>query len=121
MPWTYSQTTGRLSHDGALIGIGYSGRDAGKNNPAAQTQEGVGPIPRGTYTIGAPFTHPHTGIYSMRLTAEGGTNTFGRSGFLMHGDSVDHPGQASDGCIVQNLTVRHQVWTSGDRTLVVSQ
>jgi hypothetical protein len=121
MPWTYNQTTGRLSHDGALTGIGYSGRDTGKNRPAAQIKKGIGPIPRGTYTIGAPFTHQHTGAYSMRLTPEAGTNTFGRSGFLMHGDSVNHPGQASDGCIIQNLTVRVQVWKSGDRTLVVTQ
>ncbi|MGH8782615.1 tlde1 domain-containing protein [Paraburkholderia sp.] len=121
MPWTYSQNTGRLSHDGALAGIGYSGRDAGKNNSATQMQEGVGPIPRGTYKITAPFTHPHTGIYSMRLIPQPGTQTFGRSGFLMHGDSVDHPGEASDGCIVQSLGVRHQVWASGDRTLVVTQ
>lgn len=121
MPWTYSQTTGRLLYDGTVIGIGYSGRDEGKNRSAAQTKEGIGPIPRGTYTIGAPFIHPHTGAYSMRLTPQAGTHTFGRSGFLMHRDSVDHPGQASDGCIVQNLAVRHQVWTSGDRTLVVTQ
>ena len=121
MPWAYNQNTGHLPHDGVLVGIGYSGRGAGKNNSVAQNQEGTGPIPRGTYTITAPFTHPHTGVYSMRLTPQAGTTTFGRSGFLMHGDSVAHPGQASDGCVVQNLMVRRQVWESGDRALVVTQ
>ncbi len=119
MPWTYSQSTGRLSHDGAFIGLGYSGRGAGKNNPGAQTQMMIGPIPRGTYKIHAPFTHPHSGAYTMRLTPEQGTFTFGRSGFMMHGDSVLHPGEASDGCIIQNLGVRHRVWESGDRVLKV--
>lgn len=54
MPWTYSQQTGRLYRDGTFIGPGYSGRGTGKDNPGAQTQVGIGPIPRGTYTIGAP-------------------------------------------------------------------
>ncbi len=121
MPWTYSQNTGRLLHDGSFKGIGYSGRDVGKNNPMAQTQESIGPIPRGTYIISAPFTHPLTGVYSMKLTSQAGPRTFGRSGFMMRGDSVHHLGQASDCCIVQNLTVRRQVWTSGDRTLMVKQ
>lgn len=38
----------------------------------------IGPIPRGTYKIHAPFTHPHSGAYIMRLTPEQGTFTFGR-------------------------------------------
>lgn len=121
MPWIYSQHTGRIYHDGSFVGLGYAGRGAGKNNPAAQTQEGVGPLPRGTYTIGPPFTHQHAGVYTMRLTPQPGTATFGRSGFMMHGDSIDNPGQASDGCIVQNLSVRRQVWESGDRRLEVTQ
>src|ERR1035438_5538324 len=34
------------------------------------------------------------------LTPESGTNTFGREGFLIHGDSVQNPGTASHGCII---------------------
>lgn len=121
MPWTYSQHNGRIYHDGSLVGIGYAGKDDGKDNPAAQNLVGIGPIPRGTYTIGAPFTHPHAGVYTLRLAPQSGTNTFGRSGFMMHGDSIEHPGHASDGCIIQNLMVRRQVWESGDHTLEVVQ
>ena len=36
MPWAYNQNTGHLPHDGVLVGIGYSGRGAGKNNSVAQ-------------------------------------------------------------------------------------
>jgi hypothetical protein len=39
---------------GAVIGNGYSGREAGLNNPAMQD---VGPIPVGTWSIGPAFTH----------------------------------------------------------------
>ncbi len=121
MPWEYSQHTGRLYHDGNFVGLGYAGRGSGKDNPATQMQVGIGPIPRGIYTVGPPFTHPHAGVYTLRLTPQPGTVTFGRSGFMMHGDSIEHPGQASDGCIIQNLSVRRRVWESGDRTLKVTQ
>jgi hypothetical protein len=47
------------------------------------------------------------------------TNTFGRSGFLMHGDSTQSPGSASQGCIIMPRPVREQVWNSGDRDLKV--
>ncbi|MEM5437616.1 tlde1 domain-containing protein [Paraburkholderia diazotrophica] len=119
MPWTYSQSTGRLTRNGVTAGTGYSGHGAGRNNANMQRTGGIGPIPQGTYTIGAPFHHNHAGGYTMRLTPQHGTNTFGRSGFMMHGDSTRQPGQASEGCIVQNHSVRHQVWASGDRTLQV--
>lgn len=73
MPWIYRQNTGRIEHDGTLAGVGYSGRGRGKNNPSRQNEAMIGPIPRGTWTIGAPFTHPHAGPYAMRLTP---THTF---------------------------------------------
>lgn len=31
---------------------GYAGNGPGLNNPAAQNQQNVGPIPQGTYTVG---------------------------------------------------------------------
>jgi hypothetical protein len=100
MPWTYSQSTGRLTRNNIVAGTGYSGRGAGRNNGDMQRSRGTGPIPQGSYTIGAPFSHSHAGHYTMRLTPQHGTNTFGRNGLMIHGDSVRHPGQASEGCVI---------------------
>jgi hypothetical protein len=119
--WTYKQATGELSHDGVLVGTGYSGFGAGKNNPADQAIPDVGPIPTGNWIIeGPPFDSAEHGPYVMRLTPEQGTNAHGRSGFLLHGDSVEHPGAASRGCIVMPRPIREQVWASGDRKLQVA-
>ena len=45
--------------------------------------------------------------------------THGRSGLLMHGDSKEHPGSASHGCVILPRSVREEVWQSGDRDLEV--
>jgi hypothetical protein len=58
--WTYSQATGKLAHDDADVASGYSGAAEGKNNPDAQEQHNVGPIPCGGYTINAPHLMPWT-------------------------------------------------------------
>ncbi|MFM0240233.1 tlde1 domain-containing protein [Paraburkholderia phytofirmans] len=122
MAWKYSQATGVISHDGnSLTPVAYSGIGPGKNNPSAQMQESIGPIPRGAWTIGQPFTHPHAGPYTLRLSPEMGTVTFGRSGFLIHGDSSVHPGQASNGCIITGINNRQHIWASGDHTLIATQ
>ncbi len=109
MAWTYSQSTGELRHNGKLVATGYSGIGVGQNNSAFQSSHDVGPVPMGTYAIGAPFHHPHAGSYAMRLTPMAGTNTFGRTGLMIHGDSITHPGRASTGCIIENLHARQQV------------
>lgn len=119
MSWKYEQSTGRLYHNGSFIDRGYSGKGGAKNNPMLEGVLNSGPIPRGTYRIGAPFTHPHAGGNTLRLTPINGTQTHGRSGFMMHGDSVANPGQASDGCIIMRLPIRTQVWGSGDHNLEV--
>jgi hypothetical protein len=124
MPWVYKQSDGKIMRggaDGPLVGKGYSGKGSGKDNPSAQASPSFGPIPRGTYRVGSPFQHPHAGAYALRLTPIDGTYTFGRSGFLIHGDSRANPGDASDGCVVLPLTVRQQIWNSGDHILEVVQ
>jgi hypothetical protein len=121
MPWVYQQSTGDLSFNGAFVERGYSGAPTGKNNPAMQAVPNIGPIPRGNYWLGEPHTSPHTGPYSLNLTPTAGTNTFGRSAFRMHGDSIRHPGAASEGCIIMTTATRHRVWASGDRQLKVIQ
>ena len=119
--WTYSQLTGELRSSGILIGTCYSGHGEGKNNPSLQNVPDVGPIPCGWYSAGAPFDSQKTGPYVMRLTPDPDTDTFGRSNFEFHGDSIEHPGQASNGCIAGPRPVRSRFWQSADhRILVVS-
>lgn len=102
-----------------LVGTGYAGKGEGKNNPAMQAVHDVGPIPEGDYTIGAPYTHPHLGPLTMNLTPDEGNEMEGRSAFRIHADATAHPGEASDGCIVQNIWTRTAVSESGDRRLRV--
>jgi Protein of unknown function (DUF2778) len=121
MPWTYRQASGCLySPSGAIVGTGYSGAPAGKNNPSCQNQPCVGPIPQGWYTIGVPFDSQAHGPAAMRLTPDPGNQMFGRDGFLMHGDSIEHPGAASEGCIIMPRAVRDRVAGSGDDRLLVT-
>ena len=118
--WTYAQQTGALLQNGNPVATGYSGFDDGKNNPAMQAVANAGPIPQGEWTIvGPPANTPDHGPFVLRLQPAPGTNTFGRSGFLMHGDSIESPGCASHGCVIMPRTVREMVWSSGDTELEV--
>lgn len=111
MPWSYVQNTGNLRHNGAIVGRGYSGHGSGVNNPAMQNVVAVGPIPDDVYRIGQPYTDPHRGALTMRLTPidghAGGPETH-RDGFLIHADAVKFPGQmqASEGCIILSAQIR---------------
>ena len=118
MPWRYCQQTGQLLLNGKIIGTGYSGKGVGKNNPNMEQAKNVGPIPRGKYTIGPAYTHPHKGPITMNLTPNGHP-TYGRSDFLIHGDSRAHPGNASEGCIILPRNIRNRIATSGDTVLEV--
>ncbi len=118
--WTYAQKSGELQQDGKPVATGYSGAGAGKNNPVMQNVCDVGPIPEGDWTIaGPPADTADHGPYVLKLNPAAATETFGRSGFLMHGDSKEHPGSASHGCVILPRAVREQMWTSGDRELEV--
>jgi Protein of unknown function (DUF2778) len=118
--WTYAQKTGALLQNGQLVATGYSGFEEGKNNPAMQAVKNVGPIPQGDWTIeGPPINTAEHGPFVLILTPSADTNTFGRSGFLMHGDSIQAPGTASKGCIIMAREARELVWNSGDTDLEV--
>jgi hypothetical protein len=120
LAWTYEQQTGELQQDGKPVAMGYSGSGAGKNNPAFESIPNVGPIPAGNWTIsGPPVDTSSHGPFVLHLEPAAETETFGRSGFLMHGDSKEHPGCASEGCVILPRPVREQVWNSGDRDLRV--
>lgn len=118
--WTYNQSSGGLSKDGVSLGTGYSGFGDGKNNPHVEELHDVGPIPAGLWAIcGPPFETKEHGPYVLRLEPEPGTKTYGRTGFLMHGDSIEHPGEASKGCIIMDRITRTRVYQSGDTKLQV--
>jgi len=118
--WTYHITPGELLHDGEHIANGYSGGGVGKNAPDFERIRAVGPIPEGDWLIvGPPYDSSAHGPYILGLAPAAGTETFGRSGFLIHGDSRDAPGQASKGCIILPRAVREAIWESGDRNLQV--
>jgi hypothetical protein len=121
--WTYKQSTGEmLNADGKTVAIGYSGHLQGKNNPDLQAQHDVGPIPRGQWSIlGPPVDTTSHGPFVLHLHPDANTNCFGRSGFLIHGDSVVHPGMASLGCIILLRAAREQIWQSKDHKLQVVQ
>jgi hypothetical protein len=120
----YEQATGRMlikenaKYD--TLAVGYSGSLSknGKNDPSKQCEKGVGPIPRGRYTIGAP--EPGPSPYSLRLTPDPSNDMCGRSGFLIHGDSIAHPGDASDGCIILSRAEREAIVKTGLRLLFVT-
>lgn len=119
--WIYRQSTGELLRDGKFVAQGYSGHANGKNNPAAEQTPDVGPIPCGAWEIvGLTVERTAHGPYVLQLHPCNGTKTFGRSGFLMHGDNIQHPGEASLGCIVMPRWARVKVWESNDRSITVT-
>jgi Protein of unknown function (DUF2778) len=123
--WTYVQKTGELLRDGNHRAFGYSGYNdpangqLGKNNPALQNMHDVGPIPVGQYDIGSPTDTVTHGPFVLPLTPHPTNQMFGRSGFLIHGDSVVEPGTASRGCIIMSRQVRNDIAASGDTLLQV--
>jgi hypothetical protein len=117
--WVYQQSTGRLTRDGALIGIGYAGYGEGQNNPALQHVRDTGPLPQGTWRI-LPPQHPvgHLGPLAMPLEPVAG-EMFRRDDFLIHGDSTARNRTASTGCIVLAMDIRRLILDSGDTELTV--
>ena len=106
----YEQSTGRLCEDdGSLVGLGWAGHLDGKNNPAMQDVKGVGPLPKGTYTIEDPEDGTHLGPLAFPLTPNPTNVMFGRSGFFLHAAEIKNPSMSSDGCIIMNRMVREFV------------
>jgi hypothetical protein len=122
---TYSQSTGRWERSGVLIGVGYAGAGAGKNNPELEGVRDVGPIPRGIYSFGEPQDTEEHGKFAMRLHPDDATRQRiieldrGPDTFWLHGDSIEHPGLASKGCPVASRPTRVRVWESKERVEVI--
>ena len=127
MTWTYYQCNGLLiSEDQETTLHCYSGIDEGKNNPDMQGVIEKGPIPEGMYTAQEPFASDTHGPFAMRLEPDPGNDMLGRSAFMYHADSINHPGRASNGCIVSMGTnkvsgrqEREWFWSSGDHRIKV--
>jgi hypothetical protein len=118
--WTYVQISGELvAPGGEIVATGYSGFGAGKNNPTDENVQNVGPIPEGFYDAQTPADSPTHGPFAIFLLPDADNQMFGRSEFYMHGDSIEHPGAASLGCIIQPLAAREAFWNSGDHRLQV--
>lgn len=117
MPWTYNQQTGVLTDRSGDVAAsnGYSGSGRGRNNRAMEREAETGPIPRGSYRIGTARQSAETGAASMALIPTGGTNTFGRGSFAIHGDSR----AALHGCVILGRDVRNRISESTDRILIV--
>lgn len=115
----YSQSLGHWWDErGELLATGYSGHGEGKNNPKMQAVRNVGPIPRGLYVIGKPYDSNKVGPFALPLTATD-HDAFGRSDFLIHGDSKTSPGAASQGCIILSRAIRMMIHDRNDRILKV--
>ncbi len=121
MTWVYDVRKKSFTHNGEYkFSAMYAGAEGYKNDHQFEKLSGKGPLPRGKYLItGKPFKHPRAGQYTLRLTPYPGNTMYGRSGFLIHGDSNEHPGEASNGCIVLAPGFRHEIYESGDRELIV--
>jgi hypothetical protein len=119
MGWAYQQSTGRLTRNGVLIGVGYAGFGEGQNNPALQHVRDVGPLPCGVWRI-LPPQDPvrQLGPLAMPLEPMSG-EMFGRDDFLIHGDSTARNRTASTGCIVLSMDIRQLILDSGDDVLTV--
>jgi hypothetical protein len=122
--WVWDQGAGTLSRDGALVSRGYSGKGAGKNNPALQGMAGIGPLPRGRWKLVNIYDSANVGPRTITLHAADATpddthDATGRGAFRIHGDSIRAPGTASKGCIILPRAIREQMWRSGDRDLEV--
>jgi len=84
-----------------------------------QAVRDIGPIPEGVYAIGSPQTSIKHGPFAMPLAPDAANRMYDREGFMVHGDSLEHPGCASEGCIILPPDARHAIWDSGDRELRV--
>ena len=114
-PFIFRITAEQILYDVNFLAKAYAGKDdgdgvhepgEGRGDPSMVKVSEVGPIPPGVYRIRGAERHPTAGNWVMRLEPLPGTETFGRSGFLIHGDSIARPGTGSKGCIVTGLSTR---------------
>lgn len=119
MEYQWKQPEGELWSEGKRLAGGYAGAPGHVNKTASEKIKDKGPIPRGSYTITLIYpSHAKFGPHVSVLQPDPGNKMFGRSGFLIHGDSIKAPGAASEGCIILDSKTR-QKFRVGDRIHVV--
>ncbi|MDR3392467.1 MAG: DUF2778 domain-containing protein [Sulfuriferula sp.] len=116
MKYYYSRYWGILStgdpevanstHDVGFVGMGYSGHQDSLNDIHKQNLQGIGPLPAGLYVISKIYNDPERGRNTWVLTPDPRNKMYGRSGFLVHGDTPAQAHSASDGCIIMPYWVR---------------
>jgi hypothetical protein len=120
MPWVYKVSSHSFYLNGTYqFDAKYSGRPGFKDDSANECVSGKGPLPRGTYNIGPAFYHHKAKAWTLRLTPYPENQMCNRDGFLIHGGSSAHPGNASDGCIILDFQYRKMIDSSSDKILVV--
>jgi type VI secretion system (T6SS) effector TldE1-like protein len=125
MPWIFEITTGKLyAPQGNCVAAGYSGGNLGKDpegkdNPIDEPLKNIGPLPEGLYTLDVPLLQSHLGPFAIPLVPDPANDMFGRDGFYCHGDSLENPGCASEGCVILPRDVREAMWNSPDHQLRV--
>lgn len=117
MSWVYSIQNAIMTSPEGVVYNGYSGTGIGRDNPDAVSIHDVGPIPPGVYTIGVSFQDAVEGPLVMALSPSPDTETFGRTGFRIHGDNTKH--DASHGCIILMKPARQKISDSLDKILRV--
>ena len=124
--WIWRQTSGQLlDASGQLVSTGYSGKGRGRNNPALQGVQGIGPIPQGMWRLVRLYDSDNVGPATIALDAvdakpgDDRHEPTGRSAFRIHGDSIRAPGTASRGCIILPRADRLKLWRSNIRLLKV--
>lgn len=122
--FTYSQTTGVLTHNGYAVSKGYAGRGEGLNNPAMQNVPKIGPLPQGKYTIMKAGTDAKVGKVAMRLIPDPANEMYDRADFFIHAPHANDQKDSSEGCMVFDHDTRTGVAAAvaqGDNQLLVTE
>lgn len=101
---------------GSVDEAGVAANDAGFS--AMEGVMGVGPCPRGLYSIGPWHDHHHLGPCVALLTPVG-HDALGRTALFIHGDNTAMNKTVSDGCIILGPSLRHAMRDDGDTSLQV--
>jgi Protein of unknown function (DUF2778) len=89
------------------LGPAYAGKPPHVNDANACFLKGVGPLPKGLYTIGKVGDWPESvGYFALPLQPNATNNMYDREGFYVHGDNPFQNQTASDGCIVASHPIR---------------
>jgi len=95
--YVYNQRTGQLTLDNQVIGTGFSGTGAAKNNPALQKQKKIGPIPVGEWRVAGRRNDANTAEPILELQFFNGIKIAGRmpsEAFTIHSDNAPNAGES---------------------------